>query len=316
MPISRLELISSYGDQTLNRVRFVVHGSSNATESVSILDEGLRFVEGRPTLSTNIVHAHDWTVNPQKQAQSHGMGEVLGEPGDVMVCAVPPNLHLGYGIFTTAYVDRMLKRVSGAPLRYAAGRKQLSFYKTADTEASRVHVESEVANGYLIDQMPQLLLEPKYVIGRFAPSPVFDSVVTQLDVAVRSMQPLEYERLETSLHELFRPTIAANAAYAASAIHDIIIGTVESVVISRLRMMRWQGLALLGFTFFEGKQPVKIAPVKDLTEQQRRMDELGRTLASSALFTAELGWLKDYVAHELELMRLELEAAELESMPD
>lgn len=316
MSIPRLEFISSYGDQTLSRVRFVVHGSSNATESVSILDEGLSFVEGRPTLSTNIVHAHDWTVNPQKQAQSRGLGEVLGEPGDVVVCAVPPNLHLGYGIFTTAYVDRALKRVSGAPLRYAAGRKQLAFYKTADTEAARVHLESEIANGYLIDQMPQLLLEPKYVIGRFAPGPVFDSVVTQLDVAVRSMQPLEYARLEASLGDLFRPTIDANAAYAASAIHDIIVGTVESVVISRLRMMRWQGLALLGFGFFEGKQAVKIAPVKDLVEQRRRMDELGRTLASSALFTGDLVWLKSYVAHELELMRLELEAAELESMPD
>src|SRR5690242_13799954 len=167
MPVPRLEFISSYGDMTLSRVRYVVHGSSNATESVSIMDEGLRFVEGRPTLSTNIIHAHDWSVNPQKQAQSMGMGTMIGEPGDVFVCAVPPDLHVGYGIFTTAYVDRALKRVSGAPLRYAGSRKQLSFYKSPDTEAARVHVEAEVANGYQLSQMPQLLLETKYVIGRF-----------------------------------------------------------------------------------------------------------------------------------------------------
>jgi len=316
MAIPRLELISSHGDQALSRVRFVLHGSSSATEAVSISDEGLRFVEGRPMLSTNIIHAHDWTMSPQKQVQSLSTGPVMGEPGDVVVCAVPADLHLGYGIFTTAYVDRALKRVSGAPLRYAGGRKQLAFYKTADTEVARVRVEAEVANGYQIGQMPQQLLETKYVIGRINPSPVFDSVVTQLDVAVRSMQPLEYARLEASLEELLRPTLPTNSAYMQIVIHDIIIGTVESVVISQLRIMRWQGLALLGFSFYEGKQAVKITPVKDMAEQRRRMDDLGRKLASSNLFTGDLEWLKSYVAHQLELMRMELEGAELESMPD
>jgi hypothetical protein len=267
-------------------------------------------------LSTNIIHAHDWAVKPQKQMQSLGAGTVMGEPGDVVVCMVPPELHLGYGIFTTAYVDRALKRVSGAPLRYAAGRKQLAFYKSADTEAARAHVEAEVANGYQLDQMPQQLLESKYVIGRFNSSPVFDSVLSQLDVAVRSMQPLEYARLESSLKELLWPAVPANTAYVPTAIHDIIIGTLESVMISRLRMMRWQGLARLGFSFYEGKQAVRIEPVKDMAEQRHRMDELGRTLASSALFTGDLEWLKGYVAHQLELMRMELEGAELESMPD
>src|ERR1022692_1373090 len=101
MALSRLELVSSHGDQTLPMARFVVHGTSHVTESISIMDEGLRFVEGKPTVTSNLIHAHDWTVAPGVGAQA-----MIGEPGSVIVCAIPQNYHLGYGIFTNAYIDR------------------------------------------------------------------------------------------------------------------------------------------------------------------------------------------------------------------
>jgi hypothetical protein len=316
MPLSRLELVSSYGDQTLSRVRFVVHGTSNATDALSIMDAGLVFTEGRPTVSTNIVHAHDWTVNPGKQAQSWGGGTSVGEPGSVILCAVPANYYLGYGVFTSAYIDRQAKCVLGAPLRYAGARKQLAFYTQSDTEASRMHVESEVANGYALDQHPRMNLDTRYIIGSFPPDSGFDATIVQLDVAIRSMQPLEFERFERSFMDILHLPEPANSVLAATAIRDIIVGTIESTIVSRLRMMRWQGLKLLGYTFQEGETQVQIVPVSDLTEQRRRMDEMGRMIASSALFGAELSWLKVYVSHQLEAMRFEIEAAELESMPD
>jgi hypothetical protein len=316
MPLSRLELISCYGDQTLSRVRFVVHGTSNATDTISILDGGMQFIEGRPTLSTNLVHARDWTVNPEKQAQSLGGGSVEGEPGSVILLALPSNYHLGYGIFTSAFVDRQLKRVSGAPLRYAAARKQMAFYLSEDTEKTRVHVEAEVANGYPIDQHPRQLLDQRFVVGHIPPGPGLDSVARQLDVSVRAMEPVDFPRVEAEIKDILRLINPDNTAIVPAAIRDIVIGTVESILISRLRMMHWQGLGLLGFKFFEGHNEVQIVPVKDMVEQRRRMDEMGRLLASSGLFTAELAWLKTRVAHELELMRVEFEAAELESLPD
>jgi hypothetical protein len=315
MALSRLELVSSHGDQTLANIRFAVHGSSNAMDAQSIFAGGLRFIEGRPTVSTNIVHAQDWTVNLDKQAQSLGTGSVPGSEGSVIVCAVPSNFHLGYGVFTTAYVDRALKHVSGAPLRYAASRKQLAFYLEADIEAARVHIEAEIANGFPIEQRPQFILEPKFVVGGFN-GPAFAQLVRQLDVTVRSFEPVDYSRSEEAFRDLFQPTIPANMVLAPTVMRDILIGTVESIVMSRLRMMRWQGLVLLGYSFSEGRQPIQIEPVKDMAEHRARMDDLGRRLASSALFSAELAWLKTYGTHELELMRVELEAAELESASD
>jgi hypothetical protein len=37
MPLSRLELVSSHGDQTLGNIRFAVHGSANGDEAAAIL---------------------------------------------------------------------------------------------------------------------------------------------------------------------------------------------------------------------------------------------------------------------------------------
>src|SRR5882757_4955963 len=106
MPMSHLELVSSYGDQTLAGVRFVVHGTSNAGEAQAILESGLRIIPGSTSVSTNLAHAQDWTLNSLKQPQSLGAGTISHEIGSVIVCAVPSDFYLGYGIFTTAYVDR------------------------------------------------------------------------------------------------------------------------------------------------------------------------------------------------------------------
>jgi hypothetical protein len=287
----------------------VVHGTSSPTETLTINGSGLVVAEGRPEVSTNLAHARDWTTFHGRPDQAQGDGE----RGTVLVCAVPPNFHIGYGIFTTAYIDRAMKRVSGAPLRYAAARKQLALYVSADTEAARLHIESEIANGFPMEQHDQYTVDPKYIVGSFVGGPVFDSVISELDVAVRSLQMVEFDRLESMLAGDFRASETDDVVMIPTIIRDLLIGTIESLMISRLRMMRWQGLSLLGYTFNEGKQAVQVPPVSSHEEQRKRMDELGRQLASSGLFTAELAWLRTYGAHELELMRVELDGAELDT---
>ncbi len=308
MPLSRLELVSNYGDQTIGRVRYVLYSATHATDAIMVVQSGLTFVEGKPIASTNFVFAHDLV----KQVQVTG----VGEPGSVVLMAVPPNYHVGYGIFTSAYIDMQLKRVSGSPIRYAAGRKQLSLYASEQTEETRIHVEAEVANGYYLDQRPHYLIEPKYLIGVFYPNDGFDTLISELDVSTKSLEPIHFDRLESSFREVLRTPIPANGALAPSALHELVLGTVESALISRLRMMRWQGLALLGYRFLEGEHETAMPAIKDIAEQRREMDNLGRLLASSSLFDAELTWLKSYAARELDKMRVELDGAELRSMPD
>jgi hypothetical protein len=306
MPLARLELKSAFGDQTIGRVRFAVHGTSNLTDTVMISDGGLRFCEGQPVVSTNLVYAHDWT---QRTVGA-------GDGGEIVLLAVPASFYTGYGIFTSAFIDRQSKRVLGAPLRYAAARKQLSLYTTSDTESGRVHVEAEVANGYSLAAHPQYVLEPRYVLGMLRPGAALAALVNQLNVSVHDFEGIDLDRYVRSFRDVLALKDASGAELADAGLRAVIIGTVESIIMTRLRTIRWQGLKLLGFEFYEGNTRVEIQAPANSQEHRKSMDEMGRSLASSRLFAGDLDWLKGYVEHELELMRMELEAAELESLPD
>jgi hypothetical protein len=154
------------------------------------------------------------------------------------------------------------------------------------------------------------------VLGHFAGSGAFDALIRTIDVSVRSLQPLDSAHLEAALREAFVPAAEADVLLLPTAMRDILRGTVEAVIMSRLRMMRWQGLKLLGYSFYEGKTPVEIASVKDLAEQHSRIDSFITALGQTSLFSGELSWLKTLAAHQLHLMDVELDGTELESVPD
>lgn len=315
MPGSKLEAKSEYGDAVLPQIKFVVHGTSNPADTAAILANGLTFIEGRPSVSTNLVHAHEWTTSMKKQKQQAGAAGVV-ETGSVIVVEVPPNLHLGYGIFTSAFVNRADKKVTGAPLRYAAARKQLAFYLDPDTTADRAKIETEISEGYSEDQRPAYIIEPRYVLGSFASTPGFDAVVKQLDVSIRSLEAVDTDRLEGAFRDLFAGSAPEASEDLPAALRGLINGTVESILISRLRMMRWQGLRALGYAFFEGPLEVQVSSVSGVDEQLRRIDEFEKRLTASALFSGELDWLKKFGASQLRQMRVELKGTELEMLPD
>ncbi len=312
MTQTRLELLSAHGDQTLPEVRFVAHGSSRQA-GAEILEHGLSFIEARATVSTSLIQAMGYATDPIKRGYSQSEISTTDDPGLITVVAVPAEFHLGYATFTTAYIDRSLKLVTGAPLRYAGARKQLALFSSEDTEAARVRVEGEVLNGFALADHPSFLVDPRFVVGSFHTGSNLASVLTNLEVSAKSFEPIDFVRLERSLQLQFAVREPAQAVLVPTLIRDMIVGTIESVIMSRLRMMRWQGLALLGYRFHEGRDEVTIGGVADLAGQNRRIDEYERQLASSKLFDGELAWLKTYGTRQLALMRVELEAAELES---
>ncbi len=296
MALSRLELISAHGDQTLPRLRFVLHGLS-AVENQKMLKDGLTFIEGKAVVSTNLMQAY----------------EAASDSGVITAIAIPPAFHLGYATFTTAYIDRSLKMVLGAPLRYASARKQLALYMDEDTEAARTRIEREAMAGFSVSSHPSIKIDPRYAIGGFDASVSLKNVVTQLEVSARALEPIDFDVFESSFSGLFVVRQAAEAVLVPTMIRDLVTATVESVVLSRVRIMRWQGLALLGYRFREGREDVVVAKPADVNAHRRDMDEYGRLIASSHMFDGELAWLKTYVAHELDLMRVELDGAELEA---
>ncbi len=292
MTIARLKLLSTHGDQTLSGIRFVIHTSASADETADLTQAGLRFTEGEPVVSTNVL-------------------SVLNDVDVVdrlFVMVVPPQFHLGYGVFTTAYVDRVLRRVAGAPLRYAAGRDELAFYMDHEVEQAREHIEAEVAEGYALAQRPTFVVEPRNLVGYFGSTPALHSLVSRVSVAVDSFQPVNFEEIGSSLSYLFRPSDPAASVLVTSVIDDLLVATVESATISRLRGMRWQGLRLLGYQFFDGEALVELpSVVRSLSEHHEYIRQLRRDLETSQFFTGRLAWLKQYALTQLQIMLLELD---------
>jgi hypothetical protein len=297
----RLELSSAYGDQSLSQVRFVVHGSSQE-EGKKILREGLPFIEGKAIISTNL-----------KSAYEDAMTDASTEPGMVTVFAMPSNFHIGYAVFTTAYIDRSFKMVLGAPLRYAAARKQLAFYMDEDVESSRKRIEGEAMAGFPVANHPSFTIDARYALGGFLVGSKLKTPISQVEVSAKALEPIDFNRVEATLQGQFEVREAAQSVLVPTMLRDVVVGTVESVILTQMRILRWQGLALLGFRFREGREDVVVATPDDIVEHRRRMEDLGRQLESSSGFVGELAWLKVYIKHQLELMRVELDGAELEA---
>lgn len=300
------------GDETLGRVRFVAHGTTNGSDAGAIVTNGMQYIVGRPVFSTNLVHANDWTRNPAKQIQSAGNGPD-GSLGSVVILALHEQVHLGYGVHTTAVIHRSSKLVDGAPLKYAGARKQLALYHDADTVAARASLEQEIRRGYTLEMRPRFRLDPSAAVGYFPGGDQLTAILAALDTTIRALEPVDFDRFGTALAQVFVTRTPATAVLVPVVCRDLLIGTTESIVMSRLRMMRWQGLAMLGYRFLSGGKEETVAAVKSAQEQRARIDDYNRKLASSALFTAELAWLKVFALRQLELMRVELEAAALEA---
>ncbi len=299
MPLARLKLLSSHGDQTLSRIRFVLHGVATGEQADDLIVAGLPYIEGRPVVSTDLVHSYAQTVGNGASATSR--------PGKMLVIALPPDCHLGYGILTTAFVDRHVKRVGGAPLRYASARKQLALYRDHDVEAARERTEAEEAEGYPVDQKPGYVLAAEQIIGWFDPSQALQSTIGQIEVAANSFQPVDFERLEVSLNELIHATVPGGGVLAVSVTSDLVVGTIESIIITRMRQMRWQGLKLLGYQFAEGQRDIDIEVTGDEAAHRQNIANIEKLLPTAGLFNGELAWLRDYINTELHIMRLELD---------
>jgi len=278
-------------------VRFAAHNSSLA-DGIEIQRHGLSFIEARATVATSLLQSMAYTPE---------------DPQVISIIAIPSTFHLGYAASTTAYIDRSVKLVTGAPMRYAAARKQLALYRATDTEAARTVVEEEVAGGFALADHPSFEVDSRFVVGGFNSGIGLGRLLTYLEVSAKSFEPVDFPKLERSLQGLFTVREPAQAVLVPTLVRDMIVGTIESVIMSRFRMMRWEGLRLLGYKFVEDAAEVTIAASTDMAGHKQRIDEYGRLLASSKLFDGELAWLKAYGAMQLELMHMELEAAELEA---
>lgn len=293
---SHLELKPAAGDETIGRLRFVLRGDT-AAAAADISVQGLRFTPGEACVSGSLATA----------------AERAGTAGRVLVLAVPTDFRVGYPVLNTAFISRADLHVIGAPRRYAAARQALSLYRGEDVETERMKIESEVFNGSPLADHPAFTLDYRNVIGGLAVNTQLESVLARLHVSAEALEAVDFTSIDSALTELFECREPAQQVLVPTTVHALAVAEVEAVVIAKLRQLRWQGLATLGYAFKEGKEPVEVAPAADVAAQHQALLGVRKRAEGSALLTGELAWLKTFTLRQLELMRIELDGAELEA---
>ena len=272
----QLELTSSRGDDTFASLQYVVCGLASSAQAQAALASGISAPEGAPSVTTNLVHA---------------MQQAGGQTGCLVVLRRPAQPTLGYASDTGAIIDRQAKTISGYPLAYAAGRSDLGWYTDSKLDASH-HLSLVVPAGY--------------IAATIEITPGLSSVLDRLEVAANALSSFDLSFVETALGETITLAPDFTQGSVEQVVHGLSIATAEALVLSRLRQMRWEGLALLGYTFTDGGQPATIKAPASIEAHKANIDHLEAQLKGQSLLTAELSWLKPHVVTAIAMMRSEL----------
>lgn len=285
----RLHLEAAHGDVGLLRLPVVVHVTPDESYVGDALAGQLPFAFGQPGLTANLAD-----VMPAAQ---NGGAALLIQP--------PPGLIVGYGVFTSAYVDRVIRRVGGSPGRYLAGRSSLALYQSGDAETERRALEAETVAeagfGLLKSVLPAAA-----VVGWLKPDAGANTSVQELTIAAQELAPVAIDSIAKYWTSLVQsPRIEPPALL--SHMRRLVESSVESEVIGMVRRWRLEALAGMGYHFYEGQKPWSGVTAVSQLDQRQRLNDLQRRLASSQLLTGELDWLKQYVSQVIHIMEVELE---------
>jgi hypothetical protein len=276
----QLQLISAHGDETFASLSYLICGLT-AADAESALTNGISTTEGASSVSTDLVYA-------ATQAKADGW---------ILVLRRPAQPFLGYATATIATIDRAAHTVTGNPLGYAAGRDELAWYTQEDGQAAMAADPNP---------RPSLIVSPDYAAATIAVTPGLSSVLTQLEVATNGLGAIDLAFVEAALVDAL--TFAPNFTQTSpeELAHRLVVATVEALVISRLRNLRWQGLALLGYSFSEAGQATTITVPASLDEHRKELDRLEQQLKAQAILVGELAWLQHHVTSVIATMRSEL----------
>jgi len=121
---------------------FVVHGTSSERDAEKIEKEGFKALEGRATVSGNLIYAFDWATKQERRKGSKSKSEVgKEEKGRIVIMKVPEDKSIDYAIHTDIEVDEVSKEITGYSSKYESGRKQLAIYNEGDIVKKREKIE-------------------------------------------------------------------------------------------------------------------------------------------------------------------------------
>ena len=256
-------LISSEDDETLGDVEYFLHGTNSLLDTQTIQQEGLSVREGRSTVSTDLAHSLSWAMGEHRHFSESETPRADNEVGKIFVIKKPNDLRIDYGLFTDSTISRT--EITGFPLKYASGRKQLAFY--------RVDTSKEVLVSQKADERAQLVIAPEQIELVIAPTKELANFVDKLSIKTKRLEAVDINNYSGGLADILKLQHANKTPDELSLIsRQLILATIESIVISKLRNLYLDILASKGYEIYENGQQQDMA--RDLTSLKTEVTEL------------------------------------------
>ncbi len=239
-------LLSSEGDETLEQLRYFLHGTSSMIDVRGIEEGGLRIPEGRATLSTDLAHSVAWATGKKLQFSESRTATNEDTEGRIFVFRKPDGLKIDYGLFTDAVVSE--HRVTGFPLKYASGRKQLALYKPKSIRHDLEKLRKE--------ERDVVTLPSENIEAVIRPSEEIYGLVAELSQKTKRFEKIDIKKYAARLTKLLsndnKNTIKGDVLKICI---DIVTSTVESITISKIRNLSLDVLASQGYEIVDNNEP-------------------------------------------------------------
>lgn len=287
-------LLSFEGDETLSQVRYFLHGAASIIDAQAIETAGLSCREGRATLSTDLAHSLAWAVGEKRQYSESKTAREENEEGRVFIFRKPDDLRVDYGLFTDAVVTK--NRVTGFPIKYASGRKQLALYRPESTKEQLRELKKE--------ERDIVTLSPDNIEAVIRPSAELRELVAELAQRAKRFEKIDIANNTTKLARLLQNDDTNIIKGDIVAIcKDIITTTIESVTISKIRNLLLDILASKGYEIFENNEP-QPRP-RDAQAVQAEVLALYE-LCHKKSFDIGIAWLNNFITTQSEHLRDEI----------
>ena len=289
-----IDLISSEEDETLQDVQFFLHGTSSLIDAGHIQKDGLTVREGRSTLSTDLEHALKWSMGENRHYSESQTERTDNEIGRIIVLGKPNNYMIRYGLFTDAKIGD--KEVTGFPVKYASGRKQLAVYQ--------IDAKKEDLEKLTKDEREKITLPPENIEAIIRPSDEMRELITNLSAKVKKLE-------EVNIADYSQKLVNLLEADKDNEIHcdindlaqKIIVTTIESIIISKMRNLQLDILAAKGLKIYEKNE---------LQERHIDISKLRNEITSlynkshQEDFDTGLKWLNNMIRTKTEYLKEEM----------
>jgi hypothetical protein len=193
-------------------------------------------------------------------------------------------------LFTDANVSG--NEITGFPLKYASGRKQLAFYKFGTQK-------DELANKAK-EQREKLVIPAEQIELVITPTKKLQKLAGELSEKTKRLETINIDNYAQELAIILKMQRCDKTIDDLKDLsHQLIISTIESIVISKLRNLQLDVFATKGYKIFENKQPqTRTRILENLKQEIAGLYEKSHQKD----FNIGIDWLNKLIVAKTELM--------------